>query len=143
MALGTSSAAGHRGDRAADGQHAAEATDHTEAVPFLGKQRPRCADPVAREAFEDAGNLHSADRAVRRAQAICRRCPYLEACGAYALATGQVWGVWGALSVKDRLTYWRSNGGRPVTYSSGGMPKSARGGRVVVQDIEIQRGGVL
>lgn len=38
----------------------------------------------------------------RRAQAICRECPVLDRCAAFAVHTGQAFGVWGGLTEADR-----------------------------------------
>ncbi len=32
---------------------------------------------------------------------VCAGCPVREPCAAYAVATGQLWGVWGGLSERD------------------------------------------
>jgi WhiB family redox-sensing transcriptional regulator len=38
----------------------------------------------------------------RSAQAICRECPVLKRCAAFAVKTGQAFGVWGGLTETDR-----------------------------------------
>lgn len=38
----------------------------------------------------------------REAKAICGRCPALDDCRAFALDTGEVWGVWGGMSEAER-----------------------------------------
>ncbi|MFF4961043.1 WhiB family transcriptional regulator [Streptomyces sp. NPDC001222] len=39
-----------------------------------------------------------------RAQSICRTCPVLRACAAFALRTSQTHGVWGGLTESERQT---------------------------------------
>ena len=44
------------------------------------------------------GRGHSPDRAV----AVCRVCPHVAACLAWALATEQVFGIWGGKTPEER-----------------------------------------
>jgi len=39
---------------------------------------------------------------VPAAQKICRRCPFRDECAAFAISTGQTYGVWGGMSEKER-----------------------------------------
>ncbi|RLU79258.1 hypothetical protein CTZ27_37070 [Streptomyces griseocarneus] len=39
---------------------------------------------------------------IREAKAICRRCPVVEDCHAWALSTDQEYGVWGGMSERER-----------------------------------------
>jgi WhiB family transcriptional regulator, redox-sensing transcriptional regulator len=48
------------------------------------------------------------NRGGEQAKAICRRCPHRKACLAWALETGQQFGIWGGANPEDRdrmLTY--------------------------------------
>lgn len=40
---------------------------------------------------------------IARAKAVCAACPVIEECGVFALETGQVDGVWGGLTARERL----------------------------------------
>ncbi|MEY9892609.1 WhiB family redox-sensing transcriptional regulator [Catenulispora sp. MAP12-49] len=44
----------------------------------------------------------SRQRREQRAKAICRECPVRQRCAAFALRTGQAFGVWGGLTEADR-----------------------------------------
>jgi WhiB family redox-sensing transcriptional regulator len=44
---------------------------------------------------------------IEEARQVCRRCPVMEACGNWALATGQDAGVWGGLSEEERRSMKR------------------------------------
>lgn len=39
-----------------------------------------------------------------RAKMLCKTCPVLDECRAYVLAAGEPFGVWGALTPKERRT---------------------------------------
>lgn len=54
------------------------------------------------------------------AKAICRACPVREQCLADALERGEVHGVWGGLSVKERRKYRRQHG---LLRKPGGQPQ--------------------
>ncbi len=45
----------------------------------------------------------------RSAKAICARCPVREQCQAYALETGEMFGVWGGTTAKERRRLLRRN----------------------------------
>lgn len=54
------------------------------------------------ELFFPIGNTGAALRQIDEAKAVCHRCPVMDACGRWALRTGQVAGVWGGLSEDER-----------------------------------------
>ncbi|WP_431999494.1 WhiB family transcriptional regulator [Streptomyces sioyaensis] len=54
------------------------------------------------ELFFPAGNTGPYLLQIEEAKAVCRRCPVLQACGQWALVTGQDSGVWGAMSEDER-----------------------------------------
>jgi WhiB family transcriptional regulator, redox-sensing transcriptional regulator len=39
----------------------------------------------------------------RAAKAVCAECPVIETCLAWALSTKESWGVWGGLTVNERI----------------------------------------
>jgi WhiB family transcriptional regulator, redox-sensing transcriptional regulator len=45
---------------------------------------------------------------VAPAKAVCAGCPVLAECRAYALKTGQRFGVWGGLSARERQQIWHN-----------------------------------
>ena len=57
---------------------------------------------------------------VSPAKALCRACPVREQCLADALERGEVHGVWGGLSVKERRKYRRQHG---LLRKPGGQPQ--------------------
>jgi len=59
------------------------------------------------ELFFPLGNTGTAITQAEEARAICRRCPAIEACGEWALATGQDAGVWGGMTEDERRTIRR------------------------------------
>ena len=60
------------------------------------------------ELFHPVGSSAAALQATEEAKAICRRCPSIEACLAYALDTPIHDGVWGGLSEKERRSIHRA-----------------------------------
>lgn len=48
--------------------------------------------------FPNPGDYHIADAAIK----ICKRCPVLDECLEYSIATRQVYGIWGAMSERQR-----------------------------------------
>lgn len=54
------------------------------------------------ELFFPIGNTGPALIQIEQAKAVCRRCPVLQTCQAWALASGQDFGVWGGLSEDER-----------------------------------------
>lgn len=65
------------------------------------RQRSACQkeDP---DLFFPIGNTGPALQQIEQAKAVCRRCPVLERCAAWALMTGEAHGVWGGMSEDDR-----------------------------------------
>lgn len=65
---------------------------------------------------EDPDVFYPAGRAARglvaHAQAVCATCPVMEACGNWALATGEQWGIWGGMSENRRRQILRRRGVR-------------------------------
>ena len=58
----------------------------------------------------DAERADSRARRVGRAKAICATCPALLQCRAFALRTGQAFGIWGGLS-EEELRFMRRGSG--------------------------------
>lgn len=54
------------------------------------------------ELFFPIGNTGPALLQIEEAKSVCRRCPVLATCAAWALDTGQDHGVWGGMSEADR-----------------------------------------
>ncbi|MEP7017515.1 MAG: WhiB family transcriptional regulator [Actinomycetota bacterium] len=54
------------------------------------------------ELFFPIGNTGPALAQIEEAQAVCNRCPVIDACLAFALESGQGAGVWGGLTEDDR-----------------------------------------
>jgi WhiB family redox-sensing transcriptional regulator len=52
--------------------------------------------------FFPAGNGREFQHQIDEAKAVCRRCPVMAACGAWALTTNQDTGVWGGMSPDER-----------------------------------------
>ena len=59
-----------------------------------------------------------AERGLRRlarervAKAVCRSCPVMEACAAYAIRTREPFGVWGGLTPEERRRLWTNERAR-------------------------------
>jgi WhiB family redox-sensing transcriptional regulator len=70
-------------------------------------ERARCIgeDP---ELFFPVGSSAPAIEQTARAKAVCRRCPVIEACLAWALDTCQDAGVWGGLDEEERRVIRRA-----------------------------------
>ena len=64
----------------------------------------RCGPSTAELFFAPAHREPPAVQAARVAQAkaLCRRCPVLLTCRAYAIATGEPHGIWGAMTEAER-----------------------------------------
>lgn len=62
------------------------------AVPDLGG-RPLCAETLPDLWFPDAGGEGAAD-----AKRICRRCPVIDACLAWAITNDERFGIWAGLT---------------------------------------------
>jgi WhiB family redox-sensing transcriptional regulator len=61
------------------------------------------------ELFFPVGTAGPARRQVAEAKSVCHRCPVTATCLAWALNTGQRYGVWGGLSEDERWELQRSN----------------------------------
>lgn len=59
------------------------------------------------ELFFPIGDAGPAVDQVEQAKAVCRACPVMQECLAWALETGQDFGVWGGMSEAERLTLRR------------------------------------
>lgn len=64
----------------------------------------RTEDP---ELFFPIGDTGQSAVQIEEAKAVCRRCPVMEACGLWALTTGEDVGVWGGLSKLERRAVHR------------------------------------
>jgi WhiB family transcriptional regulator, redox-sensing transcriptional regulator len=54
------------------------------------------------ELFFPIGTTGSALRQIEQAKAVCRRCPVVQQCLAWALTSGQDAGIWGGLTPEER-----------------------------------------
>jgi WhiB family transcriptional regulator, redox-sensing transcriptional regulator len=70
-----------------------------ERMDWLRSARCLSEDP---ELFFPIGAAGAARKQVERAKAICRRCPVIETCLEWSLATAQDAGVWGGMSEEER-----------------------------------------
>jgi WhiB family redox-sensing transcriptional regulator len=61
------------------------------------------------ELFFPIGNTGPALLQIEQAKAVCRRCPVIQQCLAWALESGQDAGVWGGLSEDERRALKRRN----------------------------------
>jgi WhiB family redox-sensing transcriptional regulator len=61
------------------------------------------------ELFFPIGHKGSAAAQIEEAKAVCRRCDVREECLAWALESGQDYGVWGGLSEDERRAQKRRN----------------------------------
>jgi hypothetical protein len=73
-----------------------------------------CRDEDA-ELFFPVGATPAANAQTRHAKVICSGCPVLQACGAWALATRQAFGVWGGMSEAERRGLLRQAARRNLT----------------------------
>jgi hypothetical protein len=80
--------------------------------------------------FFPAGSAGPYAAQIEEAKSVCRRCPAIDACGQWALDTGQETGIWGGTSEAERRTILRR---RKVTRISvddyTGTPRTAATGR--------------
>jgi WhiB family redox-sensing transcriptional regulator len=70
----------------------------------------RSEDP---DLFFPVGVTGAAIPQIAAAKAVCAGCPVREACGAFAIATNQEYGVWGGLDEEERREQrrrWRRGG---------------------------------
>jgi len=74
--------------------------------PFIGDGNTPCQTPDGLVTFGLAGDLDTGRRGAGKAHAaariLCRACPVIDACGAYALDHDEPWGVWGGMSPRMR-----------------------------------------
>ena len=80
------------------------------------RHRAACAreDP---ELFFPVGTSGPAMLQIAEAKKVCRRCPVLESCLEWALASGQDAGVWGGMSEDERRALKRQRARHPSRYS--------------------------
>lgn len=76
------------------------------------EDRARCRDEDATLFFGPNGFEPKRERLAREAaaKAICRGCPAIRVCREYALAEGEMYGVWGGLSEADRRVVLEGRG---------------------------------
>lgn len=72
------------------------------------RHRSLCKDEDP-ELFFPVGNSGPALLQIEQAKAICRRCPVIRECLAWALEDGQEAGVWGGMSEAERRAFKRGN----------------------------------
>jgi hypothetical protein len=66
--------------------------------PFIHQPGLPCKDPANDpDLWHSTGNDH-----IAQAQTLCRRCPRLDDCATWAVATRQRHGVWGAITARER-----------------------------------------
>ncbi len=73
--------------------------------PFADDPRRACANKDTNFWFPETGG-----NAVLRPIAVCRTCPLIKACAAWATPQPQLWGIWGGLTEDDRI---RVRNGKP------------------------------
>lgn len=66
------------------------------------RYRAECRNEDPELFFPISGNSGPALRQLEEARAVCNRCPVIDECLRWALATGQDAGVWGGMSEADR-----------------------------------------
>lgn len=59
------------------------------------------------ETFFPAGESAPYQQQVAEAVAVCRRCPVIRRCFAWAVEAGQEQGIWGGTTEHDRMSYRR------------------------------------
>ncbi|MFF3464599.1 WhiB family transcriptional regulator [Streptomyces sp. NPDC001984] len=80
--------------------------------PFLAywdwQQHARCRGMDSSVFFSPPGE-NGADKRARekKARAVCRRCPVIEACAWTAMSGPETYGVWGGMSEGERRQLWR------------------------------------
>lgn len=80
----------------------------TAAVPGRASWRVRAACRHAdTELFFPIGRGSRAMAEAQQAKTICARCPVRQPCLAYALATGQAYGIWGGYDEQERRALHR------------------------------------
>ena len=69
--------------------------------PVASEPDKACADANPEIFFPNPrGNQHT--NTTHEAIRVCRRCPHTDACLAWALDTGQDYGIWGGTTAKER-----------------------------------------
>jgi WhiB family transcriptional regulator, redox-sensing transcriptional regulator len=95
----------------------------TAAAPGRVSWRRRAAcRHVDTELFFPVGRGSRAMAETQQAKAICARCPVRQPCLAYALATGQAYGIWGGYDEDERRVHRQrreSAGGSPAGHQAG------------------------
>lgn len=54
--------------------------------------------------FADSGDKRECLRKEAKAKNICRQCPVAAECLMYAMQNGEIYGIWGSFSPKERAT---------------------------------------
>ncbi len=72
------------------------------------QERAACRDEDP-ELFFPVGSLGPAAQQEAKAKAVCARCPVVEQCLAYAMQTGQDYGIWGGMTPDERRALARRN----------------------------------
>ena len=83
----------------------AQAVWRDDDTPWEEEAACRGADP---ELFFPIGTTGPSIAQIQRAKAVCARCPVQQACLAYALSTGQEFGIWGGYDEAERRRLRRS-----------------------------------
>ena len=76
------------------------------------RHRAACRDEDP-ELFFPVGESGPALAQTEQAKAVCRRCPVVDACLAWAIDAGEAHGVWGATTPEERRAVKRRKAGRP------------------------------
>ncbi|WP_308208390.1 WhiB family transcriptional regulator [Mycolicibacterium houstonense] len=66
------------------------------------QQRGRCRDHPSEVFFPDEVRGRPLRRREDAAKAICRECPVLERCRTHALSAPEPYGIWGAMTARER-----------------------------------------
>jgi WhiB family redox-sensing transcriptional regulator len=92
------------------------------------RERAACRG-AATDMFFPAGAAGAAADETRRARQICARCPVRQQCLAYALASGQQYGIWGGSDEQERRRRrLRESGKGPVRAGHASGSAGARAG---------------
>ena len=75
------------------------------------RDRAYCRDEDP-ELFFPIGKSGPAVLQIREAKTVCRDCPVVDVCLAWALEHGEDWGVWGGLSEEERRALRRRSARR-------------------------------
>lgn len=94
------------------------------------QQRAACRDYDSTLFFHPDSERGTVKRArEERAKAICRRCPVIVECRQHALAVGEPYGVWGAMTAHERIDFLSRHGERRRARRRAVAGASASGGR--------------